>query len=402
MIRHRVNVNSANVFDYTHYCTNKDGSAGQHYYGSVTESHVDFMNDIVTPNFHNRIRKGEIISNPADRYIRKVSYPTSTYSATNGGDPQQMAPSTPVSYVGQGKSYLALAGLHLEKIPFEDIDISSLVSEVKQRCISNIDRTPYQFMEDVAEIRETASFIKHSMRSIHSLTTSFSEQVQKAKIGGNSKRAANLYLQYRFALSPLVQSIDSAYQALTTNRKVKRPLGRATASNSQSSHISGNFTDGPHTYRYRFDRKVDVRCGVLYRDRSPRNDVLDTLGLRAKDVPRTAWAVVPLSFMIDRVVNISNSINGLVNLFDPSLTVINGWCKITDSSVLHLELIAQNSPPWVVEVYADMLDDVKSWSRSNWTPTISDTLPVFIPGKLVSDITSIADLAALISQRARI
>jgi hypothetical protein len=101
--------------------------------------------------------------------------------------------------------------------------------------------------------------------------------------------------------------------------------------------------------------------------------------------------------MVDRVVNISDSIRGLTNLLDPSVKILAGSLTEKTDRKFSAQLISQSSSGYAVSINADVFhDDQFSYNRTVWKPTASDTLPPVQIGGLVRDVTSTTDLLALI------
>jgi hypothetical protein len=276
----------------------------------------------------------------------------------------------------------------------------------KLRALANIDTTPYEFMEDMFEIRETIKFLRNPLHGLLKLSKAFKKDVSKLSLGDATKQAkafANLWLEYRFAVSPLVRSAYGIADAMS-HPIPQRPKRRSARGFAKSSN-RGAWS--PFYYPFTFDCKNSIesewKASILYEVANPLLNRGESMGLRFKDIPETLWAIVPYSFMVDRVANISDMIRGLTNLLDPSVKILAGSVVEKTNRKFSVRVISQDNSSYAVSIDADVFhDDSFRYIRTVWEPTASDTLPPISVGGLVKDVTSTADLLSLILANFRV
>jgi hypothetical protein len=126
------------------------------------------------------------------------------------------------------------------------------------------------------------------------------------------------------------------------------------------------------------------------------------LGLRAKDIPRAMWAIVPYSFMVDRVIDISSGINGFVNLVDPRIRILAASVTRKKETVHTYTFNHKYDDGWSqLASGGPRVIGRFTYKRSLWVPTVLDAIPMAETKRLVDSTSKILDLATLISQRWR-
>lgn len=363
---------------------------------------IEEMEDVVTPDFHKRIAAGEIINNDC---VYEV------YHASSGSGYYSLGNSVTVYYSileGSVTYYQAVyhwpSKLKLRNPAVDTIELN--VNKAKAQAWANIDKTPYAFAEDAFELRETIKFLKSPASSLLRLAKSFRRASRKAtkrfKDANDIVKAIDdVWLQYRFAASPLVRSSMDAIEAYNdkTHKRPSRRTARGFDSGENKltetlSNVKGGATDIIEKVSY-YDGHASA--GILYEVSNPVDDLNFRLGLRVKDIPETLWQIVPLSFMVDRVFNISEVIRGITNLLDPRVKILTAWTTEKHIEGRTLEWKDQIVPGYQTEVIGDIVTEERFYyERHPWTPTSSDIfLGGFTPRELIKDATNIADLFAL-------
>jgi hypothetical protein len=217
-----------------------------------------------------------------------------------------------------------------------------------------------------------------------------------------AQSASEIWLTYRFAVMPLVRSIVTLLEAQSTDvsyrpeRQTARsiePLEKVRASGSQAIQWWNSNTQ---TYVVNCRETIDLRLGILYEIDNPVADIWYKYGLRVKDIPETAWNLLPLSFMVDRFINISNSVRGLTNLSDPNVDILTGWIVTKREFVLEYTLTALNESGYTHIVTPDTVYRREfTYQREVWEPGLQDTIPGFTPHELINSATKLTDLITL-------
>lgn len=365
------------------------------------------MDDVVTENYHKLVAQGAIINNSCVYAIEKrqkvgsgscsVEYPAAGWTMTGEGDVTQHFAIKPT----QWDVYC----------PLPD-PVGDSQQDAKLHAVANIDSTPYAFGEDTLELRETLRFLRNPLKSVLDLTKTLRRSAKKGKtlngrpvsIKDLADNLSDIWLQYRFAASPLVRScIDAleAYQEVPTTlpeRLSARGFSTAESSNYKEDVPQGGIYDPYIFFTLERSKKYDWHASILYEVSNPIRDWRYRLGFRGKDWPTTIWQIVPYSFMVDRVLDVTSFSKGVINLADPNL-------KILAASVTHR---TDATSKWQLSYALDgggvsrsvtgeqYVDTLFTYTRLPWTPSFADTIPRFTPGRLVDDATKITDLCALI------
>jgi hypothetical protein len=386
--------------------------SGTVYYPNTEQTQGSFftITDVVTPGFRKKSAAGEIIVSPCTMYGESVSAECGVSFELinkNGNIPWWR-------FDGSGSMTQWCAyrtGFDMTPNYLSLLDDDAMLDASRQSSLARVDSAPYGFAEDFAEIKETIQFLKQPLKSIRNLALKMRKATRKKafKLGISEAEAlASVWLEYRFAFSPLVRSIVDAIEASQQSfDAVLQPYytarDKAVASDSSSATIPRSLGGQSLNFKVTSSDEITVSTGVYYETTNPINTLLEGLGLRVADIPETIWAVFPLSFMVDRMYNISSMISGLRALSDPQLKLLKGWSSVKRTRTVDFQLekfpVSPN-PAWLPYV-APPGDHVRyeyfSYGRSLWIPSWLDTLPVFNIKGLVSDITNIIDLIALIT-----
>jgi hypothetical protein len=364
----------------------------------TVKSTVKTCEDEVTPGYHTRIRAGEIINNRAKIVHEKTLLGSSSFESSG--------PNGPYSYSTGGSFVARVYGLKTQTWPLPDYDRGPMYERAKSHALSYVDSTPYQFAEDIAEIASTFTYLKLLTKRLSRKTKQYTGRENKLlrdlRLGKNTQsemtvKLAKLYLEYRFVISPIVRSIHDLITAW--NDKPLKPQERRTARGTGNGHYSVGKTDLTWTYHTRFLEltKVDVKAGIYYELNNPIQGFRFKYGIRNKDIPVTLWAIVPLSFMVDRVFNISNAIKGLTSLADPSIKFLAGWIT-TKESVTRQFFVddVDTIPGWTKTVTGDpAMWQTFTYDRSPWTPSLPDIVPPLELQGLTRNIPYTLDALAL-------
>jgi hypothetical protein len=288
------------------------------------------------------------------------------------------------------------------------VDLTEAVAEAKTKCLSNIDKTPYSFGQDIGELRETISFLKEPLKTLHNLSNLYKRAVKYGALSGgrrialSAKRFSEIYLEYSLAAAPLFRSVMNFYDALHEEPYRPKRLtarGHVKLDKSKPTETQSIQYYGGNTISFNVSTIVEreVRAGFLYEVENPATGVWFKYGLRVKDIPETVWQVMPLSFMVDRFVGISNSIRGFTNLTDPSIKSLAGWLTIKENTVKTISVVHINESGYTSSTLPDLLFQKSfAYSREIWEPGYLDTIPLLHFGDIIKDAHNTADLIGLI------
>jgi hypothetical protein len=369
--------------------------------------------DEVTPNYTARIKAGEVINNPCYIYTNKLSSTGGfSYTAT-----ALAYPYTTYTGSGDGSNTLLSYG---NSLTVPERDATWAIEKAQLAAISSIADTPYGFAEDVGEFRDTLRLLRQPAQHLYAAATQFRRYYNYLKrvylklldspAQARARALAEAWLQYRFAIGPLVRSMYQLIQSLGEKQPDVQNGYRATARGYAEDDWDNtdSFDQYFGTGRYNsfststFD-KVQVRAYILYTEEHKGALWQFKYGLRGRDIPRTIWDLVPYSFMIDRVLDIGKSIKGLTNLASPNLSILAAGYTIKRQFEHNLLLTGQTQPGWNIHCSGDLVTlSHESYRRVLWTPDIFDLAPTFDSGGLIRDAKSIADLLSLIYVRLKV
>lgn len=280
---------------------------------------------------------------------------------------------------------------------------STLVRISRLNALSNVSASSYAFGEDVGEIRETLRYMRNPIESMDNWARDFTRKRKSLTSKGLSmaKATAQVWLTARFALSPLLRSADDLSRSLFEVVTVpKRITARGIA--EDSAHDSGEYGSDSARFAVSRRRTITVRSGILYLEHNPCVDWKRTHGLRLRDVPHTVWQLLPYSFMIDRVIDISSAIAGLTALTSPSLHILAGWSTIKSETEFGKTLVSSYNPSWTTSASGNKVTTTSfEYQRFPWIPGYKDLIPPVDIRGLVDDATKVTDLLSLFLQRLR-
>jgi hypothetical protein len=142
-----------------------------------------------------------------------------------------------------------------------------------------------------------------------------------------------------------------------------------------------------------------VRAGILYEVSNPVVNFQYKYGLRFKDIPTTLWAVLPLSFMVDRFVNISNFFGGATNLLDPNVKILGAWVTSKRERLQSIGVRSISESGYTSTIVPDdIVDKTFLYAREVWEPSLVDAIPSLDIKGLVNSSAKVTDLLALVIQ----
>lgn len=376
------------------------------------------MSDFVSPNYRERKERGEILINPCTMSVDQRTT-TGSGSVTQV---QNAAPHDVWTATGTGTitGYYDAYGGGLPS--YTEAPLPDLIMQVelaKQKCIANIDSTPFSFAEDLAEIRETLRFLRDPLATMRKLSFNYRKAVEKIKKYRNpriaqkryaktlAKDLSSVWLEQRFAVMPVFRSVVKlmeAYETETVYRPERRTSrGIVEAPSKSDSRVVTKVSSGrTFTYQCSANSFGSVRAGIIYEVENPIVNLQYKYGLRFKDIPETFWAVTPLSFMVDRLYNISGFIGGAVNLLDPNVDILGAWVTTKRERTVSIGVRSILESGYTSTIVPDdIVDRHFEYQRTEWEPTFADTVPTLELRGLVDSAAKATDLLALIIQNFR-
>lgn len=255
---------------------------------------------------------------------------------------------------------------------------SKLLDKVKQQALARMSESDFDFGEDVAELAKTLASLKQIMLEIRHVFTRLDDLVihLRKKYGYSPQEAfRKAWLRIRYEVRPLVYSASNLVDLY--NKGVKKQGVPRKRSRSKAAYAGNDSYQLLHGYyNVTRTRQVDIKCsaGVIFLDSAPPT-TLDSLGLGLKDIVPTMWAITRFSFLIDKFLDISSTIEGLQNIADPRLRVLGGWTTseviISTTNVID----GYTRSGWTGSASGQNVIRTVSKSRAPWIPTYDSALP---------------------------
>lgn len=365
--------------------------------------------DQVTPGYFRRVGRHGLPQNP-------LTYTCQTVSEQPGRILFPDASPPPVGFYIDGSicQYLNTPGaLGTPAIAaYPSYDVATMTAKAKSKCLARFDRPNYSFGEPIAELKHTVQTVKDPFTTVNKLLTRFhKERLSKPEtyVAG-SKDLANLWAGYSFGIGPLIGSAVDAveayrqrnavrfrYETIYASERLSDKADRYTSSLSYGGWIS--------TRRGTRSLSVTVKAGVFYSvmDAGTRGTLL---GLRARDLPGVAWELVPLSFMVDRIINVKRFINASTSLLSNNVNVLGGFVSTriaTDVEYQHCDIRVGTSQNRKTVPSDSPICTVSNFSlgRTKWNPSVADVWPRF-ENRLFSDIHSTLDVISIVLGKLKI
>lgn len=375
----------------------------------VRNQDYEIMFDVVTLEFEKLKAQGNLIFNPMMRYRK-------TYTMTE----------IPFVSVGGTKSGVTLQGgyAHNNRIPLTlnypvtGAEISAAFSGWTSKsdaaiaeAFANIDQSELLLGASLGELPESVKWLTSLLRRFIRLLKAFLKKkalITLAKTIGNlspgkaSKEISDLWLEFRYAVRPLIFEAESALNAFKKHIALgKRFTARGFSQDSSESTSTESYNVGWNgwatlTWSKTHTESYEARAGCLYIIHlTDERDWGVILGL---DRPiSTVWELTPFSFVIDWFLSIGNVLAMWEQ--NPSLVVEGAWCtqswKIEDTCSL---TSAVKDSSWV-SPYADITMTTTPGTAKQVEylhyRNVDINKPVFPSVDVNLDLAKLLDLAAL-------
>lgn len=213
---------------------------------------------------------------------------------------------------------------------------SNLIGLASTAARSKIEQPAFTGLVSIGELRETLSYLRNPFKAGLKLADTLereSRRIAKGKPSQVASDLASLYLEFRYAVRPMIFEVEKGLDALrrdTTFRPIRKTARAKEGDKVQASKVSTGVTSGiNYTKTESFSREIAVRCGFLY------EDVVDpglsaTWGMRLSDIPAALWELTPLSFVYDWFGNMGDFISAITPV--GGLVHKGNWTTITTTN----------------------------------------------------------------------
>lgn len=249
-----------------------------------------------------------------------------------------------------------------KELSFCSVD-SSVASWLLQRAYSKMSTAEFDFAVPLGEVFETAKLIAKPLTGIAHLSRKFlsgvhtihkvgprvavrmaknatSRQISRIKANSTPLKSglhlldesANHWLEYKFGVCPLIDDVGKLLEFKEKNvqehlgvrlAKVKGPLSDQTSWKLFTVGSFGYFRFNCTVVRRLIDRHY---CGLYFRNKStePLTSFMENLGFAPWQLPSVAYELIPLSFVVDRFIDIKSFVRG--NLGSLSKETFGSYC----------------------------------------------------------------------------
>lgn len=299
----------------------------------ISEQVYIAMLDIVTPNWREKVSQGVILNNPLlqTTFLRSqvpVVFDVHVHDAVN---PSRLAVYGTARVIPNSDTATSLDWSHWDQYVLNqyaderDIAIS--------KSWSNVDISAAQALASLGELPETMHWMASLFKRMISIIRAFSQKrllITASKFVRNGKSVidamAELWLEFRYAVRPLIYDMVQAVEAWNT---ILKKSDRYTA---RGFHKTGP-TVSSETSNWNLHANYDAiisrvqtvsanyRAGVLFSIDNLVNEVRSVWGL---DKPfETIWELIPFSFIIDWFFTVGDVISSWTS--NPGLHPLTSW-----------------------------------------------------------------------------
>lgn len=273
-----------------------------------TELHTQLMTDVITPDYHFRSSKGDIINNPLESTITLSKCDVCEWSyefiqEKLGCTPQRWYPYLKQTSIGtRGFDHLPIPDL-----PYTPDSLSTEIAQAVTQAYANIDTSEIYALATLAEAGKTAKSLYDMTRRLFRIIKALKKlQLKALRKELNFREIRDRYMEIRYSVRPLMYDAIGLQKALTKKLNHLRMTfrGSRVKHSTNADVYSFDFNFQPWATRSILvtrSQKVEsvVRAGVL-------TDVEDTSLISPFGIDKlveSAWELIPFSFIVDWFVN---------------------------------------------------------------------------------------------------
>jgi len=311
-----------------------------HYYPGPCSNYVTMV-DETHPGFFKAIKNGDLILGPLS--LRKL-----TRTVPDGFSASYLSKPAEIEYWSRtGTANWTAAMLAISSPVYDPPAFLGLKSDDQLYidALAAVDPTDFHMMEDVLQMTQFFESLTKPFREMLGVVRRVRSGGKFLVLGHKDARqilntATNAWLTYRFELIPMYNTIIGLIKGQSRPwKKLKKGVRlRASASSRAYETIIGSYWNPSQHEQFSVKHleRREKRAIVFYQLNMERAGIAQTYGTRLKDLPVGMWNVVRLSFMLDRVINITGYISAVVNACDANIRY-EGSCLV-DRSWKDLEI----------------------------------------------------------------
>lgn len=344
----------------------------------VSYARFDTMDDFVTKDFHKLRAAGKIVINPMRRGIVSCNSVPGSVTIVYHSDGSKV--------IIQGHTG-TIVGLYsqLRNIQWHTTSVDGAWhrTTARSKAIANIGLPSHDFAEDMLEFGKTVDALKKPTADYKKAVLGIQRALQASglqKASQLAQMASELYLSASFGHGNIIKGIIRGFDYYKTKAPIP-PYRKAVGYSEERDERSGQITIHPtssdvEVYDHARSESFEAFAYIYYRYKRYHNKMYQLCGLRLQDLPRGLWAIMPSSWFIDQMWNVSSVINGSVNLIDPDFEILGAGESSTTLITDRKEMISKSGQGVTVSITPNYLYYEEEFhSRDVWTPSTRDTVP---------------------------
>jgi hypothetical protein len=276
----------------------------------ITRTLTQIVIDSPTSDFRKRIRRGEIVPT---NYLNNVKtlYPDKLAFRRTDSWPSVGQCCNNTFHSGSlVREYLVAQSPPDLSLAHDLSELTSKIPQMLKDSIASAKDVEFDLLTTLAERKETFEFIANRIHKVVRPLRSYVEAVQAiTRRGGTSRSLANLWLEYRYAIMPIIFDVQAGLKILSGKMHTQN-TGHSVATDSYVGRIDvsglGPSWDGVDFFGEFFHLEVESTAKLhVYSTGRARIDALAGIGINPF---LTAWELIPLSFVLDWFIDVGDTI----------------------------------------------------------------------------------------------
>lgn len=302
-------------------------------YGPIGyEGYTHTTLDCVSPDYHKRIKAGEIVLNDfrSEKLTRTLGKAGLRYKIPEYGNLEQQCIGDLV-YEAENEARLSHPLLR-----FTDVDRAYAINGALIQAYNKLNGPAVMGGEFLSDLDKTIGMMRKPFASAQKLIKDIASAKPKKRMrilksGQIPKHIADAWLERQFGWIPvcmdLFEIIEQVTQKVTTHRErrvarsgTKNPL--KTESWAYGQTIAGGYKAD---ICMQLTFQAAYNAGVIYDivNRTTSSELMGRFGFRGRDLPSTLWEITPLSWVVDYFVGIGNWLEAVMP--NPDVEIQGNW-----------------------------------------------------------------------------
>jgi hypothetical protein len=318
---------------------------------------------------------------------------------------------------GQTQSILQFFGLSYPSVwPTPQSPLGFCVNKAINQSFIYLDRPKLTLGEPIAELRTLPRDLAPHLASLDEQTRKYRKALDRLLGKGlkrykvASKIFSDLWSHHAFFIAPAVRTMEDIceeYNSRITNASLYSVARGRHRERGPDAHRTYSETKSGWTFTWEQRRHLEIEAhyGILFTAADRVISVPGRLGLVKRDWPVTAWELFPLSFMIDRVINVKRFLKTSIALSSPNVRISENSFEVIRQNDVKLLRLAKAVAPAIP--LAKITPSTSTWHRSDefsmirskWVPGLGEVISTLRGSGLSDTLTKTFDTTAIILGR---